>query len=529
MRKLIYLIVIIVVVLCSCHRDPVWHTLDIAESLMEEYPDSALSVLNDVDGKKLTSEPQARYALLLSQAYDKNYIDLTNDSLISIAVEFYSRSDDRRRRMLAYHYLATIYRNAERYGIALRTALKAHDEAVALDDKPNISRTSSLIGRIYVMAINYKEALRWDLKALHYAKLVNNPVWIQNGYENVAEELTAMSRGHEALQYADSAIAISGTPSPDVLQTQYLTYNALKMTHEQDSILSVIHALGYTPSHYITDVLDHFKHRDAHELIAYQNDVIEDQNRYILEMTNSTMDEFVSMYNQEKSDQLIADIKSSKALNIAISIMALFIISTLCLMLWGLRLKANKQRIQNENAIQVLSSDYERLKMELEENASVIHKLQQGVEDLSQKADNAINNVEVFKHQAAVAFLQRFSWVNKLGNLYLDAELSSNNSGQHLYKNVTDELRASKRNSFVSVIEKTCKEENRDLWDEIYALNLINSEKEMLLLFLSGVSTRVICFISGKSPASVYNIKKRIKAKLKENTNPFAQYIMSII
>ncbi len=528
MRGLL-LIWITAILLCSCHRNPVWQSLDVAEELMEEHPDSALTILSGVDGKRLTGETQARHALLLSQAYDKNYIDLTNDSLISIAVDFYSRSDDRRHKMIAYHYLGTVYRNAERYGIALKSALKAHDEAVVLDDKPNISRTSSLIGRIYVMANNYKEALRWDLQALHYAKLVNNPVWIQNGYENVAEELTAMLRGHEALQYADSAIAISGTPSPDVLQTQYLTYNALKMTHERDSILSVIHALGYTPTHYITDILDHFKHRDTQELIAYQNKVIEDQNRYILEMTNSTMAEFVSMYNQEKSDQLNADIKSSKAVNIIISIIALFVIGTLCLMLWGLRLKASKQRIQNENTIQILSCDYERLKKELEANASVIHKLQQGVEDLSQQAENAAKNVEVFKHQAAVAFLQRFSWVNKLGNLYLDAELSSNNSVQHLYKNVTDELRASKRNSFVSAIEKKCKEENRDLWDEINALNLIDSEKEMLLLFLSGVSTRVICFISGKSPASVYNLKKRIKAKLHENATPFAQYIMSII
>ena len=68
MRKLIYLIVIAAVLLCSCRHDSVWQTLDVAEDLMEERPDSALTILNDVDGKKLTGETQARYALLLSQA-----------------------------------------------------------------------------------------------------------------------------------------------------------------------------------------------------------------------------------------------------------------------------------------------------------------------------------------------------------------------------------------------------------------------------------------------------------------------------
>ncbi|MDE6693108.1 MAG: hypothetical protein K2K05_06950, partial [Muribaculaceae bacterium] len=47
-----------------------------AENLMIQYPDSALSILNRIDGLQLrTKKEQARYALLKSMALDKNYID----------------------------------------------------------------------------------------------------------------------------------------------------------------------------------------------------------------------------------------------------------------------------------------------------------------------------------------------------------------------------------------------------------------------------------------------------------------------
>ena len=58
-----------------------------AETLMDERPDSALTLLKSIPSpEQLTGLAQARYSLLYSQALDKNYIDTANDSLIQIAV-----------------------------------------------------------------------------------------------------------------------------------------------------------------------------------------------------------------------------------------------------------------------------------------------------------------------------------------------------------------------------------------------------------------------------------------------------------
>ena len=59
--------------------------LNKAGDLMKTSPDSALVLLQKVDlNSVIGKKERAQYALLYSQALDKNFIDLQNDSLINI-------------------------------------------------------------------------------------------------------------------------------------------------------------------------------------------------------------------------------------------------------------------------------------------------------------------------------------------------------------------------------------------------------------------------------------------------------------
>ena len=70
---------------CQGGKDTVSVLLTEADALMYESPDSALTILKSIGQADLqTEEHLAHYALLYSQALDKNYIDVTNDSLINI-------------------------------------------------------------------------------------------------------------------------------------------------------------------------------------------------------------------------------------------------------------------------------------------------------------------------------------------------------------------------------------------------------------------------------------------------------------
>ena len=70
---------------CSKADKRVESILNSAENCLENFPDSSLVILNKLKIDEISSAPQkAKYALLKSIALDKNYIDVTEDSLTSI-------------------------------------------------------------------------------------------------------------------------------------------------------------------------------------------------------------------------------------------------------------------------------------------------------------------------------------------------------------------------------------------------------------------------------------------------------------
>ena len=107
--------------------------LDQAEAMMNEAPDTALALLDSIDSHRLGRADNARYALLRSQALDKNFIDITNDSLISIAVDYYAHSHNEPYKMLAHYYYGRILFNAGDYAHSIIELLKA--EKVAIDNE----------------------------------------------------------------------------------------------------------------------------------------------------------------------------------------------------------------------------------------------------------------------------------------------------------------------------------------------------------------------------------------------------------
>ena len=97
-----------------------------ADSLMEEYPDSALHILESIESQQLTVHADlAYYALLLTQARDKNYIVQTDDSLIRTAVQYYDSIGDVQMQAKAYYYKGCIYRDANLCGEAVQEYLTA--------------------------------------------------------------------------------------------------------------------------------------------------------------------------------------------------------------------------------------------------------------------------------------------------------------------------------------------------------------------------------------------------------------------
>lgn len=86
--------------------------LDAADALIESRPDSALAILSAIDPASLAGENRAaRYALLMSMALDKNYIDTSDFAVIQPAIDYYLDNGTPDERLRTLYYMGRIYQN----------------------------------------------------------------------------------------------------------------------------------------------------------------------------------------------------------------------------------------------------------------------------------------------------------------------------------------------------------------------------------------------------------------------------------
>ena len=178
MKRLYSLILLLVTLLFGACSDPkhVIEPLHRAEALMNEHPDSALNLLKGIAQPELqTQEHRARYALLYSQALDKNYIDLTSDSLINIAVDYYKARDDVRAKFLSYYYLGRIYTNANNLTQATLAYMEAEQLVDELDDDYAAGLLYEQIGLIYRSYYDFPKSLQAYQQAIEHYTKANRP------------------------------------------------------------------------------------------------------------------------------------------------------------------------------------------------------------------------------------------------------------------------------------------------------------------------------------------------------------------
>ena len=107
--------VLAAITIVSCNdarKSETFRLLEDVDSYIEARPDSALAVLEGIDKSELTSkELEAKYALLLSQALDKNYIDRTDFDVLQPAIDYYEDHGSATDKLRTFYYQGRIYYN----------------------------------------------------------------------------------------------------------------------------------------------------------------------------------------------------------------------------------------------------------------------------------------------------------------------------------------------------------------------------------------------------------------------------------
>lgn len=287
---LIMLILSISFISCSCTHNNV-NPLSQADSLMQSRPDSALNILRSVmQPESMNEENRAMYALLLTQAMDKNHLPHTNDSLIRIAVKFYQQEADKDKKAQSFFYLGRVYQETndtlgaiEAYLDALEAnpesqklrtmiydnlatcyknqrlyekAKKAYQKAfqISTDSKAEQQALYAIrgMGSIYAIEDSMSMALNHYLKALSILNSVNDSTWKSAILCDIARTYEAMEMHKEAESYINQSIRY--TPANDNLSATYFWKGEiLHSLHQYDSATHYLKA-AYPNSDLYTQV-----------------------------------------------------------------------------------------------------------------------------------------------------------------------------------------------------------------------------------------------------------------------------------
>lgn len=254
---IITLIITLCIISNACHNSNIIPQLRLADSLMNDHPDSSLVILEKLSIEKLPDKSaKAMYALLLTTALDKNFRPHQNDSLILTAVDYYKDNSNNNLRTKAYYYLGRVYQNNEEYVKAIEAylsalqtaspnqapilqiynnlalcyenqefylpAIKTYKESYAtaerMQDKYGILHATRGLGNVYAIQDEEEKALCYYQRALSIAQSIKDSLWenaifcdIAKVYDDQGLYIEAKKQIDLALRYAPSNINLSPT------------------------------------------------------------------------------------------------------------------------------------------------------------------------------------------------------------------------------------------------------------------------------------------------------------------------------
>ena len=130
MKNSFALLFFMLILMASCTSYQVNRQLKDIESYIQDRPDSALTVLEDIDRTTLRSKRnKAHHALLHAMALDKNYIDVTDDSLSRTALNYFDKWGPKKYKARALYYLGVYYYNIGENKTAIVEFTKSEDLA----------------------------------------------------------------------------------------------------------------------------------------------------------------------------------------------------------------------------------------------------------------------------------------------------------------------------------------------------------------------------------------------------------------
>ena len=208
MKRTIYYLLFLCL-LTGCYPD-MKPQLEEAEALLTENPDSAYRLLQSIERPERRQEAEyATWCLLMTQAADKSFREHTSDSLIRVAVRYFSKQHDPERLATALYTQGRVEKELGKKEEAARLFVKALDVAKGGEDYKLQYLASSHLGTLY--AYSHLDSLAFSAyeQALHFAELAQDSSSISYSHAYLGRVYGLQNNWHEAIHAYQKAIAIA--------------------------------------------------------------------------------------------------------------------------------------------------------------------------------------------------------------------------------------------------------------------------------------------------------------------------------
>ncbi|MDE5774344.1 MAG: hypothetical protein K2H86_07810 [Muribaculaceae bacterium] len=536
--------------LWGCRHTPadILSQLDIADSLMETDPDSAMSIIGNIDTTRIAGcADHARYALLKSIALDKNYIDTTSLSILQPALDYYLRHGDADQRLKTRYYEGRIYMNRGDDDAALTAFLHASEDTSETLDRRAVARLLIAQGHMYYQELNYKQYLNCNLQAADIYRSHNDSV---NYYACLSRALVGANLTNDTtllnplLEECITGLIPFGNDIDNLPVSVISAFSAHKSQKDFDTLINNIgDKIDVTPElatelarAYCTygdmrnaaECINKGDATDSLHYFAIRSEIMEkcgddkgalDAYRKYLTAEENSLEELINnnlLFTRRKYNLDLKTVKAEaskkRVIDLSIGIVTLLVLSGIILIIYlryiKIRLRnttislKNSELIRenNELSLKIANTEYEKMQAEhallkerLDAEKSNLEELLKENEDLSSRLKNLIST--------------RLKLINSL----LAKEISGNDKYARPFNEIVSQIHSDK-SSFLLHIRETVEISHPRFIHYLKEQGLTDFEIDYVCLYSIGIKGKDLGIYIGS--ANHYNYSHEIRKKL---------------
>lgn len=499
---------------------------------MNQHPDSALAILQGIDRSSLSSDKwKARYALLMSQALDKNYIDTTTFDILQPAIDYYTDKGTPDEKLKTFYYQGRIYQNKGDEENAMLSFINAR-EITDVTDTLALAHLLVAQGTLHLRQYKISDFVANNLEAAKlYGKIGRHVLEIDsyakalNGYVIMDDKAAADSvmsvcvplirefpDGEAALFPAMLGYTIDFC-SPDEIKTFLDNYKDFELGHDE----TMDFARGYSKIGELDKALEFISlinpapnTPDSLKYATVKLGILEKQGKY--EQALNLYKDYSAMLERYQYELLTQDLLfADKKHQLEVDVM--------------------QERTQKERFIWIalgvillLIIIYQmwvrKLRIEHENDLLKIQTLQQNLFENGQKQNEA-------KERIQKLFQSRFHLLDGLASSYFESK-ETGQEQKRIFAEVKESISNFSSDETISELTEIVNGYNNGLMDRFKAdfPKLPKSRFRFALYLFCGFSLPSISIFTGMELRNVYVHKSRLKSLISDSDSPHkAEYL----